>query len=100
MKEISKYEALEQLKLRINNHIATMDEEMQYINRELKAARAETVHEVDVTLITARNQFFSIYFTADFVVMEDNVFQIIPILTISTLDKTFHPGLPYLWGLC
>jgi hypothetical protein len=43
------------VKLRFSKRVATMDEEMQNINRVLKAVRAETVHEIDVALITCAN---------------------------------------------
>jgi len=104
MKNNSKYETLEQLKLRFSKRITTMDEEMQNINRVLKAARAETVHEIDVALITcanASNQFFCKYFTADFVVMEDNTSELIPIFwQFQRWTRLFTQSLSYLWALC
>jgi hypothetical protein len=78
MKNISKYETLEQLKLRFNRRVATTDEEMQYINRVLKAASARDRCCAPALVTIPPNSF--------------------PFLAISTLDKTFHPKLTIFVG--
>ncbi len=93
-KNSAKYGSLEQLKTRCSKGAATTDKEMQCLNRVLKAARAETLRETDVALITcasASNRFFCKHFSADFVVIEDNPSELVSVSTLSALDKTFHP---------
>jgi hypothetical protein len=91
MKNISKYETLEQLKLRFNKRVATTDEETQYINRCAESSQSRD---------SARdsNQFFCKYFTAHFVVREDNTSELIPIFDNFNAGQDFSPKAYHICG--